>query len=222
MGWDKMVLDELCKDNFDNKFKIEITKNLKIALAAYSMFINEQEDKYLRGPKNLPLLGYLRAHAIQQQFYLSAFKPNARYSAIIKETDRFKIPILFLETNDFILNVGRTAKRGKLLSKANYKTELAKNNLSSNIQLELDFFSENNTIREEQKKYAVITYGHNSHKGLTHLDLLMPDSEYQGLIMPVLDLKVPEFIELSQNKEEYEPQIASLKTLLEETIKIGV
>ncbi|WP_312044825.1 hypothetical protein [Anaerotignum sp.] len=213
-----MVLDELCINNFDNKFKIEITKNLKIALAAYSMFIKEQEDKYLRGPKNLPLLCYLRAHAIQQQFYLSAFKPDSRYSAITKETNKFQNPTLFLETNDFIINIGKTGRRGILLPKANYKTELAKKNSSSNIQLEFNFFSEKNTITEDHKKYAVIAYGYNTVTGITHLDLLIPDSQYRGLIMPIIDLKIPEFIDLSQNKEEYEPQIASLKTHLEETI----
>lgn len=57
----------------------------------------------------------------------------------MKQVNNYKYKALCIETNDFIVNVGRTNGKFKLLPVSAYKKELAKANNGLSMQLSFDF-----------------------------------------------------------------------------------
>lgn len=165
-------------NNFDFAFKAATYNNMKIAIQTFEQFTRRNSD-FFSFDKRETLFGHLRTYAIEKQFHDSAFNPKANYSVSMKQVNNYKHKALCIETNDFIVNVGRTNSEHKLLPASNYKKELAKANSGLSTQLSFDFL--NNTAEiVDDKKYAEITYGYR-HGDLTHLCIVLPSSDYKGI-----------------------------------------
>lgn len=179
-----MIKQEILDSNFNFAFKATTYKNVNIAIKAYEEFMNinniffniEQSD----------LFGRILSYTIDKQFNDSSFNPKSNYSVIRKDVNGYKHKALFIETDDFTLNIGKTLKNTQLLPKAKYKNELAKRNDDYNNQYEMDAIKK---LKIEMgiedislpRHYGVITYGY-FNKVLTHLQLIIPDSTYTAAI----------------------------------------
>lgn len=182
-----MDIKEVFKSNFTIELKKEILRNFDIALKAWQSFVYEEElkedESFFQYPLKSDLYGRLRTYAIKQQFYLRSFDKSAPYNLVLTNTNKFGGNALALETSDFIMHLGQTRKSGLLLPKAKYKAEMAKVNKDIELQIEFDFMKDGSTVLREEKKYAIIGYGYNKNSGLTHLDAMIPDSNYNSLIL---------------------------------------
>jgi hypothetical protein len=167
---------ELFKTNFDFAFLAATYGNMHVALQAFEQFKKDNEA-YFTFDKKVPLFGYLRTYAVEKQFNDSAFSPKANYTVSLKQVNRYKHKVLCVETKDFILNIGCTNGMYRLLTPSAYKKEHARANAGLGSQLSFDFSKGNSDIIEG-KKYAEITYGYRFGE-LTHLMILLPDSEYR-------------------------------------------
>lgn len=172
-----MNIRETFDDNFNFAFKAATYNNMRIALETFERFKKQNED-FFSFRKRATVFGYLRTFAIEKQFNDSAFNPKSNYSVSIKQVNNYKYEALCIETTDFIVNIGRTQNAYKLLPPSSYKKEFAKANAGLDMQLSFDFMNGGKII--EDKKYAEITYGYR-HGELTHLNILIPSSDYKKI-----------------------------------------
>ena len=102
-----MEIKKLFDDNFDFAFKATTYNNMKVAIQSFEQFKKNNED-FFSFDKRETLFGYLLTYAIEKQFNDSAFNPKANYAVSMKQVNNYKYKALCIETNDFIVNVGRT------------------------------------------------------------------------------------------------------------------
>lgn len=177
---------------------------MKIALQVFEQFKKNNEDLF-SFDKKATLFGHLRTYIIEKQFYDSAFNPAANYTVFIREVNPRKHKALCIETNDFIINLGRTNSKHELLPTSSYKKEYAKANACLESQLTFDFSCNAPKIVKD-KKYAEIIYGYYNGK-MTHLKIVLPSSDYQKIEYSI------DLLESIKIYENYVPQI-----LVEESI----
>lgn len=118
---------------------------------------------------------------------------------------------------NFVLTMGRTQKPNTLLPIAQYKKELAKANEGLDGQLQFFSNDEDSLTYGQPYKYAQIIYGVNKdYDVLTHLSIIVPNTDYTGIVAPGINLL--------QNSEKYysympeaqkEEQIIHLKKSLD-------
>ena len=173
-----MDIKELFDSNFDFAFKAATYNNMRVAIQTFEQFKKMNED-FFSFDKRETLFGHLRTYAIEKQFNDSAFNPKANYLVSMRQVNNYKYKALCIETNDFIVNLGRTNSGCKLLPGSSYKKEYAKANSGLNTQLSFDFLHEYPEIIES-KKYAEITYGYH-YGNMTHLYIVLPSSDYKGI-----------------------------------------
>ena len=150
-----MEIKKLFDDNFDFAFKATTYNNMKVAIQSFEQFKKNNED-FFSFDKRETLFGYLLTYAIEKQFNDSAFNPKANYAVSMKQVNNYKYKALCIETNDFIVNVGRTNGEFKLLPVSAYKKELAKANNGLSMQL--------------------YRYGE-----MTHLNIVLPSGDYKTI-----------------------------------------
>lgn len=206
------------KNKLELDFNPELVKalatNLYISIEAYHRIYNENKTFFeLQNSKTV--LSHLRTYAVQRQIYLYANSSGALYYAQFRKTNNFKYETLFLETENFILNIGRTEKRGQLLSVANYKRELARSNAKDDPQIQLEFSDTDTSHLKNIKNYAILAYGYNENIGITYFDILVPDDKYAGIIAPIKSLYIPKTEIVPNFEQDVEPDIISLKNDLE-------
>lgn len=199
-----MKLKKLFEDNFDFAFKAVTYNNMRIALQTFEQFKKKNED-FFSLDKKTTVFGHLQTYAIERQFEYSAFNSKANYFVSMKKVNNYNHKALCIETDDFIVNLGRTNGEYKLLPVSKYKKEYAKANAGLNSQLEFDFAKDAPQI-VEGKKYAEITYGYR-HGEITHLNIVIPSSDYK---------KVEYSVSLLENVKVYKNYIP--EDLIEESI----
>jgi len=211
-----MKLRELFNKNFEFTFKAVTYNNMRVAIQAFEQFKKRNEEFFSFDKKDV-IFGHLRTYAIERQFYNSAFSPQANYTVTMKQVNNYKYKTLFIETKDFVVNLGRTNSKFELLPASLYKKDAAKANTGLNSQLTFDFSSNVPKIIE-CKKYAQIIYGY-SYGEITHLNIVLPSSDYSGI---EVSIDVLEGIKLYKNyipKELIEESIVTLKKSLLNKIK---
>lgn len=205
---------EIINKNFGLDFKAVAYNNMKVAFKAFNQFIKQNSDFFIM-EKKTTVFGHLLTYAVEQQFCESVFTTQAKYSVSLKEVNAYKYKTLCIETEDFILNIGRTKKPTMLLPDSEYKKEFAKANKDYNLQMRLDISEEKELDVINPKKYAVLSYG-NRMGDLTHFRLNIPNSEYSEIIYTD-DLKcnVSEY-ENYVPEELVEESVVRLKKTIEE------
>ena len=211
-----MDIKRIFEDNFDFAFKATTYNNINIAIKTFEQFTKDNQD-FFSFDKRKTLFGYLRTYAIEKQFSNSAFKPNSNYSVYMKQVNKYQYKALYIETKDFILNIGRTDNANKLLPKSLYRKKLAKANTELNTQLSFDIENDTNIV-VEGKKYAEITYGY-LHGEVTHLNIIIPSSDYKKIEHSVNILDNVKIYENYVPEVLIEESIVSLKKSLSKQIK---
>ena len=173
-----MDIKKLFEDNFDFAFKAATYNNIKVAIQTFEQFKKKNED-FFSFDKRETIFGHLRTYAIEKQFNDSAFNPKANYFVSMKQVNNYKYKSLCIETKDFIINIGRTNSQCQLLPASSYKKEFAKANTGLSMQYHFDFANDLPEVAES-KKYAEITYGY-SYGEVTHLDIIVPSSDYKSI-----------------------------------------
>ena len=135
----------------------------------------------------------------------------------MKQVNKYQYKALYIETKDFILNIGRTDNANKLLPKSLYRKKLAKANTELNTQLSFDIENDTNVV-VEGKKYAEITYGY-LHGEVTHLNIIIPSSDYKKIEHSVNILDNVKIYENYVPEVLIEESIVSLKKSLSKQIK---
>lgn len=211
-----MDIKNLFEDNFGFEFKAVTYNNMKVAIQAFKQFKKKNENIFSFN-KRETLFGHLRTYFIEKQFNDSAFNPKANYSVYLKEVNKCKYKALCIETNDFIVNLGRTENEYSLLPVSAYKKEFAKANAGLSMQLSFDFLNESAEIIEG-KKYAEITYGYRC-DDISHLKIVLPNSDYN---MIEYSENLLEDIKIYENyipEELVEESIVSLKESITKKIE---
>lgn len=135
----------------------------------------------------------------------------------MKQVNNYKHKALCIETNDFIVNIGRTNSEHKLLPVSSYKKEFAKANAGLSMQLSFDFM--NNVPKVvESKKYAEITYGYR-YGDMTHLYIVLPSGDYKGIEHSTNLLEDIKIYENYVPEDLVEESIVSLKKSLSKEIE---
>ena len=215
-----MKLQEKVTLDFNTKMVRTFAQNIYISLDAYKRFINSNKD-YFNTENKRNVLGHLRTFAVERQFFLGSFEPNSQYTARFININNFGCKTLQLETDHFILNIGRTIKRGKLPTAAKYKKELAKLNKQDEQQLQLNILDCKQTRSETEKNYAILAYGYNDVVGITYFDFIIPDSNFTSITMPIKNLLLPKFEIVPDFDQKNEPVIASLRSELLKEFNVG-
>lgn len=175
-------MDKCIKEEFDFAKRATIYNNMEIALKAYNKLLIEYRDLF-KFEKSTTAKGHLRTLFIEKQFSDSSFTPKAHYFVNMKEVNKYHHKALFIETEEFILNIARTMKTPMLPSISNYKKEYAKNNGEYDAQYQLNI--DENDKRSDNivlpKKYAFLTYGIQKEQ-LSHLGIVMPSYDFKGYI----------------------------------------
>lgn len=174
-----MINKELIDNNFNFAFKATTFKNVQIAVRAYEDFLNINEKFFKFEQRSL--LSRILTYTVEKQFNDSSFTPKSNYSVERKRVNEYKQLATFIETGDFMMNVGKTIRRTQLLCAAKYKRDLARANKDFDTQYELDFRTNDKLECTLPKKYGTITYGYFD-KRITHLDLVIPDSTYTQIL----------------------------------------
>ncbi len=211
-----MDIKKLFEYNFDFSFRAATYNNMRVAMQTFEQF-KKKNEVFFSFDKRETLFGHLRTYAIEKQFNDSAFNPKANYSVSMKQVNNYKHKALCIETNDFILNIGRTNSEYKLLAASSYKKEFAKANAGLSMQLSLDF---KNDVLEvaESKKYAEITYGYRYGK-VTHLNIVLPSSDYKEIEHSANLLENIKIYENYVPEDLVEESIVSLKKSLSKEIE---
>lgn len=206
-----MDIKELFNDNFDFAFKATTYNNMKIAIQTFEQFKKENEV-FFSYDKRETIFGHLRTYAVEKQFNDSAFNPKANYCVSVKQVNNYKYKALCIETNDFIVNIGRTSSPYKLLPVSSYKKEFAKANAGMSMQLSFDIMNDVPTVIES-KKYAEITYGYR-YGEVTHLNIVLPSSDYKEIEYSTNLLEDVKIYENYVPEDLVEESIVSLKKIL--------
>lgn len=207
---------QLCEQNFDFSFKAATYNNIKVAIQTFEQFKKKNQD-FFSFDKKETVFGHLRTYAIEKQFNDSAFNPRVNYSVSMKQVNNYKHKALCIETDDFIVNVGRTNSADKLLPASNYKKELAKANAGLSTQLSFDFTGEMPSI-VECKKYAEITYGY-QHGDITHLMIVIPSGDYKSIEHSVNLLEEVQVYNNYVPEEVVEESVVALKESLSKEVE---
>lgn len=207
---DFVNLKEKIDSDFDARLVRVLANNLYISAEAFQKFVNDNKN-FFNLPNKKTVFGHLRTYAVEKQLYDGASMPNSLYTAQFCQTNNFGSQALQLETDHFILNIGRTAKRGVLPNIAVYKKEMAKLNGADEPQIQLKLSDYDESGLKTAKNYAILAYGYDKKIGITHFDLLVPNSDFTKIIMPIKDLNIPKFQIFSNFDEVNEPAIASLR-----------
>lgn len=211
-----MDIKQLFDENFGFAFKAATYNNMKVAIQTFEQFKKKNED-FFSFDKRETLFGYLRTYAIEKQFHDSAFNPKANYSVSLKEVNKYKYKALCIETNGFIVNLGRTDSEYSLLPASAYRKQFAKANAGLNMQLSFDFMNDSAEIVED-KKYAEITYGYQN-GDMTHLQIILPSSDYKGIEYSANLLDDIKVYSSYVPEELVEESIVTLKKSLSEKIE---
>lgn len=160
--------------------------------------------------------GHLMKQLIEYRDRLSRAK---RWKQLVsmKQVNNYKHKALCIETNDFIVNVGRTNSEHKLLPTSAYKREYAKANAGLSTQLSFDFLNDTPKV-VESKKYAEITYGYR-YGDMTHLYIVLPSSDYKGIEHSTNLLEDIKIYENYVPEDLVEESIVSLKKSLSKEIE---
>ena len=210
-----MDIKVLFDDNFNFAFKAATYNNMRVAIQTFEQFKKKNED-FFSFDKRETLFGHLRTYAVEKQFNDSAFNPKANYSVSMKQVNNYKHKALCIETNDFIVNVGRTNSEISYYLLPPIR-EYAKANAGLSTQLSFDFL--NDTIEVvESKKYAEITYGYR-YGDITHLYIVLPSSDYKGIEYSTNLLEDIKIYENYVPKDLVEESIVSLKKSLSKEIE---
>lgn len=205
------IIDDLLEKEFDFPMKAIIYNNMEVALRAYSKLVSENQNLF-KFEKSITAKGYLKTLFVEKQFNEHSFSPKAQYSAYLKEVNKYHHKVLFIETEEFTINIARTRKSYMLPGKSRYRKEYAKNNTILNTQYEfaLDESVKVNDNIMLPKKYAFLTYGvHND--VLEHLEIIVPSHDYKGLL-GYLDLSKEAVLLKNYVPEEVkEESVVSLK-----------
>ncbi len=204
-------LNTLLENNFGFHFKAVTYNNIIVAIRAYERFIKENED-FFSYDKRTTIFGHLLTYAVEKQFNDSAFDSKVDYSVFTKQVNKFKHKVLFIETDDFVINIGRTDDKQKLLPPSQYKKEYAKANSGMNMQMTLIPQGRDLKITEV-KKYAEITYCY-QYGELRHLCVIIPDGEYKGVEHCIDLLSDVSVLEGYVPEQIIEESIVSLKSSL--------
>lgn len=193
---------DFSEDGLNNEFAASIYNNFDIAIRAFNKFLKSNQD-FFSYPKGKGIRGHLLTYGIERQIYNDAYKPDAIYSVEQRSLNNFKYNGLILYRLNFILTIGRTQKPNILLPAAGYKKELAKANEGLDGQLQL-FSDDNNTLTFGQPyKYAQIIYGiSKDYDVLNHLSIIVPNTDYTGIVAPGIDL-----LQNSQKYYSYMPEV---------------
>ncbi len=208
----KKVYDE----NFELRNKIIIRYNIETALKIHKEFIAENEN-YLDNPKRKIIISHLRTFAIERQLYNSSFFPQSPYSAYYEEVNSFHYPVLYLETEDFVINLAKTPKYNRIPFNSKYRLKNARNNEEISGQINLFDKAENS-----DKKYAFIIYGVDKESNITHMGIMLPDSQLKSFYNYDNLLELPHAvkgIEINQTMDE-ESLVKFRKELSSEMSKI--
>lgn len=211
------TIKKLFDDNFNFSFKMATYNNMRVAIQTFEQFKKNNQD-FFSFDKRETLFGYLRTYAIEKQFHDSAFNPKANYSISMKKVNNYKYKMLCVETEDFIVNVGRTNNKHKLLPVSSYKRNYAKANVGLSSQLVFSFLNNVPDI-VESKKYAQITYGYHDRGEMTHLYIVLPSSDYKGIEYSTNLLEDINIYENYIPEDLVEESIVSLKKELSKEIE---
>ena len=211
-----MDIKQLFDDNFDFAFKATTYNNIKVAINTFEQF-KKMNEEFFSFDKRETLFGHLRTYAIEKQFNDSAFNPKANYTVSMKTVNNYKYKALCIETNDFIVNLGRTNSEYELLPASSYKKEYAKANAGLGMQLSFDFVDDILEV-SENKKYAEIIYGYR-YGELTHLNIVLPSGDYKGIEYSTNLLENIKVYENYIPKEIVEESIVSLKKALSKEVE---
>lgn len=210
------VAKELFNKDFDFTFQATTYNNMKVALKAFEQFKKDNET-FFSFDKKETVFGHLRTYSIEKQFNDSAFNPKANYAVSMKQVNNFRHKGLFIDTENFILNIGSTNKPEMLLPKSKYKMELAKANAGMGSQLSFEFMEQNIEI-VEAKKYAEIVYGYKNGE-ITHLQIVLPSSQYNCVEYSINLLENIKIYDNYVPEEIVEESIVTLKEQLVKKIK---
>ncbi len=209
---------DLFDSNFNFTFKASTLHNIHIALLALENFLQKNE-KFFSMNKGTCLLGHLRSYAVERQFLCSTFNPQSNYSVIMKPVNNYGYQALSIETKDFIVSIGHTKTPYKLLSVSKYKKQYALSNADLDQQIRFDFPNDVAEIMHP-KKYAQITYGYDDKsKTLTHLNILLPSSDYKNIEHSIDLLGSFKIYENYVPEKVVEESIITLKTELAAEVK---
>lgn len=204
------------EENFDFAFKATTYNNMRVAIQTFEQFKKKNED-FFSFDKRETVFGHLRTYAIERQFSNSAFNPKANYTVGMQQVNNYKHKALCIETNDFIVNLGRTSSEFKLLPASSYKKEFAKANSGLGMQLAFDFLKEEPEVIES-KKYAEIIYGYR-YGEVTHLNIVLPSYDYKGIEHSTNILENIKIYENYVPKDLVEESIVTLKKSLSKEIE---
>lgn len=212
-------IEELFKQNFGFAFKAVTYNNMKVALQTFERFKRENE-KFFSFDKRETLFGHLRTYAIEKQFNDSAFNPKSDYIVSMKQVNKYMYKTLCIETNDFIVNIGRTNNPRQLLPASSYRKEFAKANCGTDTQLSFEFMD--NVLQVvDSKKYAEITYGYNL-GDITHLQIIVPSSDYGKIEYSINILEDAQIYEGYVPEELVEESVVTLKESLNKKVEKAV
>jgi len=206
--------EKLFEENFTFAFKATVSNNFLIATKAFEDFWRKN-NKFLMSADDL--YGRILYYAVNQQFKKAATKTADVYLVKDSQVSKYKNKAVFLSTNDYVTSICRTEKPKKLPSKAKYKLELAQGNQNNNNQLLLDLDLPEISVTN-MKKYAIIGYRYINGE-MRHLNIIVPDSEFQELLFDK---------DLLGNVKEYEQyvpeeliydQVSDLKNDIVATLK---
>lgn len=210
-----MSIKELALENFSFKFKEEVYQDIVIALKVFNEFIEEKREIFILD-KRETLFGYLRTYIIEKQLF---FTFGSSYNARLKEVNKYKYRSLIMETNNFILTIGKTESPNELLPASKYRKEFAKQNgnLDRQLCLPIPELEKNSTV---DKYYAQITYGYKNNT-LSHLNIIIPSSNYKSISYSINIMYNIQMYNIDKPKEVIEEQIVRLKkSITEEASKI--
>ena len=210
-----LEIENLCNNNFDFNFCATMYNNMTVALRAYELFKHDNRE-YFSYNKTETLFGHLRTYVIEKQIYNSAFHPNASYTVMNKEVNKYKYKALCIETNQFILNIGRTDKSMRLLPGSKYRKNFAQANNGFETQLVMQLTDDSIQICED-KKYAELIYGYGK-EGLRHLEILIPSHDYSCILHSMNLLGNAKLYSNYVPTELVEESIVQLKKTLEEKV----
>lgn len=194
------------------KTKIIIRNNIESALKIHNEFM-KKNDKYFDCKKRSILTGHLRTYAVEKQLFNCSFMLDAPFYAYFEEVNSFHYPVLNMETADFIINTARTQKHNKIPNASKYRLEHAINNNELSGQITLPFCEDS---KSNQKKYAIIVYGTGKGNKITHLGIMLPDSQLKSFYEYDNLLELPQKVEgIHINQIMKEEEMVKLRDDLE-------
>ena len=194
--------------DFTTDFSSFLCKQILKATTAFNLLLLDN-PAFFSYPEFSSVKGNLLNYSIEHCLYEASFTEKVNCKAYQKEVNKYKRSILHLQTEHFILTTGKTYKWYNLPSPSSYKLKYAKQNIGSDGQLSFDFVNE---AFVEEPYYAVLTYGYNSLTNeCTHIDLLIPASDYKGIVFHKDILSVRNEMVVIPTNNEVEETVAKLK-----------